>query len=161
MLKRRDVLTAAAALVLGIALGGGPSEAEDTPEEAKPRLALKGYDPVAYFTEGRPVQGNEKFEYAWDGVRYRFASEQHLSMFRGDPDRFAPQFAGSCAMGMSKGVKVEANPENWLISDGRLFVFYPANGPARFQAAAQTTAAAADNNWQLLKDAALGTSLAQ
>jgi hypothetical protein len=82
-------------------------------------------------------------------------------MFHGDPDRFAPQFAGSCAMGMSKGVKVEANPEHWLISDGRLFVFYPANGPARFQAAAQTTAAAADDNWQLLKDAALGTSLAQ
>ncbi len=160
MLKRRDVLTAAAALVLGIALGGGPSEAQDTTQE-KPRLALKGYDPVAYFTEGRPVRGNEKFEYAWDGVRYRFASEQHLSMFRGDPDRYAPQFAGSCAMGMSKGVKVEANPENWLISDGRLFVFYPANGPARFRAAAQTTAAAANNNWQLLKDAALGTSLAQ
>lgn len=160
MLKRRDVLTAAAALVLGIALGGGPSEAQDTTQE-KPRLALKGYDPVAYFTEGRPVRGTEKFEYAWDGVRYRFASEQHLSMFRGDPDRYAPQFAGSCAMGMSKGVKVEANPENWLISDGRLFVFYPASGPARFQAAAQTTAAAADNNWQLLKDAALGTSLAQ
>ncbi len=160
MLKRRDVLTAAAALVLGIALGGGPSEAQDTTQE-KSRLALKGYDPVAYFTEGRPVRGNEKFEYAWDGVRYRFASEQHLSMFRGDPDRYAPQFAGSCAMGMSKGVKVEANPENWLISDGRLFVFYPANGPARFRAAAQTTAAAANNNWQLLKDAALGTSLAQ
>lgn len=105
--------------------------------------------------------GKKEFEYTWDEARYRFASDQHLSMFRSDPDRYAPQFAGSCAMGMSKGVKVEANPENWLISDGRLFVFYPANGPTRFQSDAQAIAAAADRNWQLLKDASVGTSLGQ
>jgi hypothetical protein len=76
--------------------------------------------------------GREEFEYTWDEVRYRFASDQHMSMFRGDPDRYVPQFAGSCAIGMSKGHKVEANPENWLISDGHLFVVYAANGPSRF-----------------------------
>lgn len=159
MLKRRGVLHMALCLV-GITAVGGALGAQKAGQAAEPRLALKGYDPVAYFTEGRPMLGKEKFEYAWDEVRYRFASDQHMSMFRGDPDRYVPQFAGSCAMGMSKGHKVEANPENWLISDGRLFVFYSANGPTRFQSDPQATAAA-DNNWQLLKDASFGTSLGQ
>jgi YHS domain-containing protein len=161
MLKRRDFLHMATADLLGIATVGGFLGAQDAGQAAEPRLALKGYDPVAYFTEGRPVMGKQEFEYTWDEVRYRFASDQHKSMFRCDPDRYAPQFAGSCAMGMSKGVKVEANPENWLISDGRLFVFYPADGPARFQADREAIAAAADSKWQLLKDASFGTSLAQ
>jgi hypothetical protein len=161
MLKRRDVLHMAAALLPGIAAVGGLLGAQDAGQAAEPRLALKGYDPVAYFTEGRPMLGKEEFEYAWDEVRYRFASDQHMSMFRGDPDRYAPQFAGSCAMGMSKGVKVEANPENWLISDGRLFVFYPADGPTRFHSDPQAIAAAADRNWRLLKAASFGTNLGQ
>jgi len=161
MLKRRDVLHMAPALLVGIAAVGGPLGVQDAGQAAELRLALRGYDPVAYFTEGRPLLGREEFEYTWDEVRYRFASDQHMSMFRGDPDRYAPQFAGSCAIGMSKGQKVEANPENWLISDGRLFVFYAANGPTRFQTDAQATAAAADSNWQLLKDASFGTSLGQ
>jgi YHS domain-containing protein len=161
MLKRRDVLLMAAALLLGIAAVGGPLGAQEADQTAEPRLALKGYDPVAYFTEGRAMLGKKEFEYAWDGVRYRFVSDQHISMFRGDPDRYAPQFAGSCAMGMSKGMKVEANPEAWLISDGRLFVFYSADARNRFQADPQTIGAAADGNWQLLKDASFGTKLAQ
>jgi len=123
MAKRRDVLQVASALLLGIVAVGGSLGVQDAAQAAEPRLALKGYDPVAYFTQGRPMLGKKEFEYTWDEARYRFASDQHLSMFRSDPDRYAPQFAGSCTMGMSKGVKVEANPENWLISDGRLFVF--------------------------------------
>ena len=159
MLKRRDVLFLAPALLGIVALG--PLAAEETGQEAEPRLGLKGYDPVAYFTDGRPVQGKEEFEYAWDEVRYRFATDEHLSMFKDDPDRYVPQFAGSCAMGMSKGQKVEANPQNWLISDGRLFVFYATSGPAQFQADSKALAAAADQHWQLLKEASFGTNISQ
>jgi hypothetical protein len=154
MLTRRDGLQVAiAALLLGTAGAGRPVWAQDSGQADAPRLALKGYDPVAYFTEGRPTLGKADFEYMWDEVRYRFASDQHMSMFRGDPDRYAPQFAGSCTMGMSRGVKVEANPENWLISDGRLFVFAASDGPVRFQADPQDTVAAANSNWKLLQDA--------
>jgi hypothetical protein len=148
-------------LIFGLTIAGGPVWAQESGETGAPRLAIKGYDPVAYFTKGRPMLGKEEFEYAWDEARYRFASDQHMSMFHGDPDRYSPQFAGSCAMGMSKGVKVEADPANWLISDGRLFVFASPKARERFQADARGTAAAADSNWQLLKDAPLGTSLAQ
>ncbi|OCP17937.1 MULTISPECIES: YHS domain-containing (seleno)protein [unclassified Ensifer] len=159
MLTRRDgLLLTAAVLLLGTM--GHRAWAQNAGHNAK-RLALKGYDPVAYFTEGRPTLGKAEFEYTWDEVRYRFASEQHMSMFQGDPDRYAPQYAGSCAMGMSKGMKVEANPETWLISDGRLFVFRPSDGPTRFQANPQGIAAAADRNWEQLKDAPIGAAIPQ
>ncbi|THK33736.1 hypothetical protein EHS39_34520 [Ensifer sp. MPMI2T] len=161
MLTRRDGLRATIAVLL-LGTMGRRAWAQDAGQvDDAPRLALKGYDPVAYFTEGRPTRGKAEFEYTWDEVRYRFASEQHMSMFRGDPDRYAPQYAGSCAMGMSKGMKVEANPENWLISGGRLFVFRPSDGPARFQANPQGVAAVADRNWEQLKKAPIGAAIPQ
>jgi YHS domain-containing protein len=98
-------------------------------------LAIKGYDPVAYFTDGHPVQGLGDFEYTWDDHVYRFASAEHRDMFKADPVRYAPQFGNFCAMALAKGQIVVANPENWLISDGKLYVFgspAPA-GPALFQ----------------------------
>src|SRR5688572_23266386 len=161
MVTRRIVLWATPAFLLGLAATNVELRAQNGGEVDQPRLGLKGYDPVAYFTKGKPMLGKEELEYTWDEVRYRFASNQHREMFRSEPDRYIPQFAGSCAMGMSKGIKVEANPENWMISDGRLFVFYPADGPNRFQANTPTITAAANGNWQILKDAPFGTKLNQ
>jgi YHS domain-containing protein len=73
------------------------------------RLGLKGYDPVAYFTDGKPRPGASEFEYSWDGVRYRFASAAHRELFKANPDKYAPQFGGSCAMNMSNDVRCEAD----------------------------------------------------
>jgi hypothetical protein len=159
--SRRSILRAVPAFLIGFAAASARLAAQDASDVDAPRLGLKGYDPVAYFTTGRPTLGKEDLEFTWDEVRYRFASDEHREMFRGDPDRYVPQFAGSCAMGMSKGVKVEANPENWMISDGRLFVFYASDGPSRFEADAKTLTVSADNNWRILKDAAFGTKLSQ
>jgi YHS domain-containing protein len=92
MLARRHALRAATAALLFAA--GEPVLVPNTAHAEVPRLALKGYDPVAYFTEGRPMPGKEEFEYTWDEVRYRFASDQHLSMFRGDPDRYVSRSRG-------------------------------------------------------------------
>jgi hypothetical protein len=160
MLKRRHVVHLAAAILLfGFTVMAAPAGAQDPGQVDSLRLAIGGYDPVAYFTDGRPVLGKPEFQYAWDEARYRFASAPHMTTFRADPDHFAPQFAGSCAMAMSRGMKVEANPENWLISNGRLFVFATSDAAARFQADAQRTAAEADKNWELLKNAPFGTRL--
>ena len=91
MLNRRNALrVTGVAFFLGtVALGS--LQAQDTDQANVARLALKGYDPVAYFTDGRPTLGKAEFEYAWDEVRYRFASDEHMKMFRADPDRYAPQ----------------------------------------------------------------------
>ena len=87
------------------------------------RVVLKGHDPVAYFTEGKAVKGNPKFSYDWDDGRYQFASARNRDMFAANPDRYAPQFGGYCTGSMSRGVRLEPDPEAWIIVDGRLYVF--------------------------------------
>jgi hypothetical protein len=119
--------------------------------EALP-LAIKGYDPVSYFTTGSPARGLPEFEYEWDDHRYRFARAEHRELFKANPVRYAPQFANFCAMALSKGELVEADPENWLIADGMLYVFgksAPA-GPALFQQDLAGNIANAEQNRQLI-----------
>ena len=74
-------------------------------------LAIKGYDPVAYFTFGKPTRGLAEFEYEWDEHRYRFARAEHLELFKADPVHYAPQFAGFCAVALARGEIDEGNPE--------------------------------------------------
>src|SRR5215469_13670149 len=111
-------------------------------------LAIKGYDPVAYFTIGRPTRGLPEIEYQWDEQRYRFASAEDRELFKADPVRYAPQLGNYCAMALAKGEIVVADPENWLISDGKLFVFgkpAPA-GPSLFQKDLAANIAKANQN---------------
>jgi len=121
--------------------------------QAGDRLALKGYDPVAYFTDAKPTPGVEAYEYVWDGQRYRFASAQHRDLFKANPDKYAPQFGGSCAMNMAAGVRRESDPNNWVISNGNLYVFAGSTGLERFRQDANGNAAKAAGNWKTIKTA--------
>ncbi len=124
------------------------------------RLAIKGYDPVAYFTMGRPVQGEPEFEHTVDDVRYRFATAEHLEIFIKDPDRYLPQYRGLCAMGLgAKGYKVEANPENWVIHEGQLYVTQQDFGPTVFQTDPKRWVSSADVYVQALEGLPIGSSL--
>ena len=96
-------------------------------------LAIKGFDPVAYFTDGKPVPGRAEIEFEWDESRYRFASAQHRELFKADPVRYAPQFANFCAMALAKGELVEANPRYWLVSGGKLYIFGKPEGSDLFR----------------------------
>ena len=92
---------------------------------------MKGYDPVSYFTDGKPTPGMPAFEYEWDEHVWRFSSAKHRELFKADPPRYAPQFGNYCAMALSMGQLVIADPTNWLISDGKLYIFgKPAPGGA-------------------------------
>ena len=159
MSTRRSLLIVTAAAVAGAAAGSIAALAEVrtvaqamTPAVPE-RLGLKGYDPVAYFTLSRPTPGVAQYEYVFDGVRYRFANAQHLELFKADPDRYAPQFAGSCAAGIAMGVKVEAAPESWIIVDGKLFVFSSAKSRDAMRADAAGMAAKGQANWKTLAGA--------
>ena len=99
----------------------------------KAPLAIKGYDPVAYFTIGSPARGLPELEYEWDEQRYRFSRAEHRDLFMADPARYAPQFANVCAMALTRGAVEEANPEYWLVSDGKLYLFGKPIGPELFQ----------------------------
>jgi YHS domain-containing protein len=96
-------------------------------------LAIKGYDPVAYFTTGRAMPGSPGIEFLWDEQRYRFSSVEHRELFKAAPEQYAPQFTNYCAMAMALGALVEADPESWLISDGKLYIFGSEKGRERFQ----------------------------
>jgi YHS domain-containing protein len=127
-LSRRDVIGPALLVAAcSVALPLGSAGAQQVP------LAIKGYDPVAYFTDGRPVRGQPDIEYEWDDDRYWFSNAEHRDLFKADPARYAPQFGNFCAMALSKGELVEANPENWLITDGKLYIFGKPEGPKLFQ----------------------------
>jgi hypothetical protein len=136
------VILTAAARVLAAAR---PAAAEDLP------LGIQGYDPVAYFTEGHPERGLPELEYPWDEHRYRFARPEHRALFMGDPARYAPQFAEFCAMALSQGELVVADPQNWLISDGKLYLFGKREGPELFRRNLAGNIAKAHQNSPLIR----------
>lgn len=146
---RREFISILVPMVLLWAAPWVHSQAES---EESLRLALKGYDTVAYFTVGRPTVGTAEFETVFDGARYRFASAENLALFESDPDRYAPQFAGACANGMSEGVKVEADPTLWRIVDGKLFVFAGRAAQAEMDADPYGTISKANEHWKALKN---------
>jgi YHS domain-containing protein len=107
----------------------GPGEL-DPPQAAfnnlEKGLALGGYDPVAYFPEGgsKALKGEKQLELELDGVRYRFASKAHEQLFAAQPERYRPRYGGWCAYAMADGEKVEVDPKSFLVTDGRLYLFY-------------------------------------
>ena len=118
-LTRRSFVSAAAAAVFY----GGAAAAQNVTPSAATRVALKGYDPVSYFTDGKPEQGSAEFGFAFDDTTYWFKSAEHRAKFAADPEHYAPQFDGFCAVQLSRGRKVEADPEVWTITNGKLYVF--------------------------------------
>ena len=88
-----------------------------------PHVVLKGYDAVAYFTDGKPMKGAPDINYDFDDGHYLFSSAQHRTAFAANPDRYSPQFDGLCATGLAMGMKAESDPRIWKIVDGKLYVF--------------------------------------
>ena len=116
-------LTKAVLAVVALVFGSATTAHAQGTNAGTPAVAVKGYDVVAYFKESRAVKGMSELLHDFDGVRYFFSSAQNRAAFGADPDRFTPQFGGYCARAVSKGRKFEADPTNWKIVDGKLYVF--------------------------------------
>lgn len=84
--------------------------------------AIGGYDPVAYFTEDRPVKGDPAHSVMWKGAEWRFATEENRARFAADPEAYAPKYGGYCAYAASKGYVAPTVPEAWAVHDGRLYL---------------------------------------
>jgi len=122
-------------------------------EESK--LSISGYDPVAYFTDGKPVQGKTEFEYLWHQLRWRFASGEHRELFVENPDRYAPQYDGYCAMGAGAGKaahKDTVDPEAWAIVDGKLYLTHVLQTMETWRRDPAGNIKKADANWEAVKD---------
>ena len=120
------------------------------------RLSISGYDPVAYFTDGKPVPGNPDLEYLWHKLRWRFASSEHRDLFSKDPEHYAPQYDGYCAMGAAENDaaahKDTVDPEAWAIVDGKLYLVHNSYWLAKWQEQAKEYIKRADASWQVVAD---------
>jgi YHS domain-containing protein len=145
-LSRRIFLSAA----MAVAFCGG-ARAQNAPLPPATRIALKGYDPVSYFTDGKPEQGSSEFTVAFDDTVYWFKNADHKAKFAANPEQYAPQFDGFCAVQLSRGRKVEADPEAWAITNGKLYVFSGKGGVPIFQKQPVAIAEKASENWPKLR----------
>jgi hypothetical protein len=134
---------------LALVLGAGRALSEGPP--AGRRIALRGYDPVSYFEDGKPAKGTPEFWYAFDDVVYFFRSAQHRAKFSAQPERFAPQYHGFCAGAVSRGVWTEPDPEAWLIADGKLYLFEFQERVPMFRKIINEVAAKADKAWPAMR----------
>ncbi len=121
----------------------------------EPRLSISGYDTVAYFTDGKPVQGKSEFEYLWHKLRWRFASGEHRDLFIKDPNRYAPQYDGYCAMGTSNEAEAHkdtVDPEAWAIVDGKLYLTHNQYWLQVWREKAAEYIRRADTSWQAVAE---------
>lgn len=85
-------------------------------------IAIKGYDPVSYFTAGKPVKGSGQYTATYRGAIYQFSSAKNRDLFRSAPERYAPQFGGYCAMGVALEKKLDTDPLAYKVVDGKLYL---------------------------------------
>ena len=94
--------------------------------------AILGYDPVAYFTDSKPVKGTDAFAFEWMGAKWKFASQAHLDAFKAAPEKYAPQYGGYCAYGVSQDNLVSIEPDKFTVQGGKLYLNYDADVQAKW-----------------------------
>lgn len=146
MLTRRTFLASAAAIPAAT-LFAQSAVAAEPPVFATGGVAINGYDPVAYFTEGKPVKGSADHVVDWSGAKLQFASAEHKAMFEGNPEKFAPKYGGYCAYAVSKGYTAKTEPDAWSIHEDRLYLNYSKSVRALWAARKRHHIKQADANW--------------
>ncbi len=111
-------------------------------------VAMKGYDPVAFHRDGKPVIGSGEYELKWKDAKWRFASAENRDLFKDDPDKYAPRYGGYCAWAVAEGYTAGVDPENaWSIVDGRLYLNYNAEIKQKWEKDIPGFIKKADANW--------------
>ena len=134
---------AAAAVSLGIASTG--ALAGEFYE--KDGAAIRGYDPVAYFNGGKPVKGLPQHKAGYKGSTFHFASKANQDTFAANPEKYAPQYGGFCAFGVSGGYKAAIDPAAFTIVDGKLYLNYNRDVQEKWGADIRGYVAKADKAW--------------
>ncbi len=149
-MKLKDALFVAVLVIFGTAV----STAALAKDYSHSTPGLSGFDPVAYFTEGKPMKGSGFHTAVYEGVTYAFASEEHLKQFQADPQKFLPAYGGYCAYGLAVGKKFVADPEVWTIVQGRLYLNLDKNIQGKWQKDLDGYVKRADANWANVRDTA-------
>ena len=115
-------------------------------------VAIKGYDPVAYFTDQKPVKGEKAFKFEWMDAEWRFASQENLDKFKADPEKYAPQYGGYCAWAVSQGSTAGIDPDAWKIVEGKLYLNYNKKIQKKWETDIPGHIKLADENWPKIID---------
>ncbi|MEX0366642.1 YHS domain-containing (seleno)protein [Ruegeria sp. HKCCD8929] len=115
-------------------------------------LALQGYDPVAYFTEGEPTKGNWKITTLHNDAMYRFASEENKAAFEANPEAYLPEYGGYCAFGAAMGFKFDGDPNIWKIVDNKLYLNISPDIQQRWEGDIPGFIEKASANWEDIAD---------
>ncbi len=119
-------------------------------------LAAHGVDLVALVNNGNPVEGFANHSATYDGASYYFTSAENLETFEANPAAYLPQHGGYCSFGVSVGKKFDGDPDQYLIADGKLYLFLNADTRAAFLKDVTSTAKTADDQWANIKSIAVG-----
>ncbi len=144
--NRRSLLKMAAAL----AVLPATAFAATTKTYSSRGVAIDGSDAVAYFTEGKPVEGSKDFTHEWNGVTWRFSSAKNRDLFAAAPEDYAPQYGGFCAYAVAQGSLASTTPEAWKIVDGKLYLNYSRRIQRRWDRNIPEYIADGDRNWPSL-----------
>lgn len=136
-----------------------PAHAQESAGPAGPfyasdGIAIEGYDPVAYFTQGKPVRGTAEHSLEWSGVTWHFSNRSNRETFRENPDAYAPEYGGYCAYAVSQGSLASIDPQQWTIRDDRLYLNYSFWIKTQFTRSIESHIRSADQNWPELRNRA-------
>lgn len=135
-------------LVTGAALFAAPAGAIDPINTTLfGNKAIEGYDPVAYFTQGKAVKGQKSISHEWKGATWFFASEENKARFVAEPEKYAPQYGGYCAYAVSQGSTAGIDPEAFAIVDGKLYLNYNRKIQQQWEGHREKFIRDADANW--------------
>jgi len=123
----------------GIAVGQSPSPVDD--------VAIKGYDTVAYFKDGKALKGNESFTFRWHDMTWYFLSKENRDLFATSPEKYAPQYDGYCAWALTEERKAKTDPEVWKIVDGKLYLNCSSTAYEKWSRDIPGNIKKADANW--------------
>lgn len=150
MLHRRTFLGLATAALVASASARAEAPRPVNTLGSEEGIAIRGYDPVAYFRDGGPRPGKPEFAFRYAGAVWRFANAEHKALFEADPERYVPAYGGYCAYGTSRGYLVKIEPEAWSIVDGRLYLNYDLGVRETWLGRTKTYIARANAGWPRL-----------
>jgi YHS domain-containing protein len=149
-MKQLNKMMAIAAFVLALALPAMAQSTKTLVNVNDSDVAIQGYDPVAFFTDNKPVKGDSKYATKSNGAIYYFASKEHRDLFVQNPAKYEPVFGGYCAYGVAKDKLVEIDVNAFQIVDGKLLLQYSKSIRDKFNKDTKGNLAKADANWPAL-----------
>ena len=150
-LGRAAAMLAALLCALPAALPAAAATTERLVVDRHSGLAILGFDPIAYFTDGEALPGKGEFEQAYAGAVWRFCNEGNLAAFASAPQIYVPQFGGYDPTGVARGVPVPGNPRFWLIWNERLYLFYSSETKDAFARDSEGILTTAIQGWKVLQ----------